>query len=186
MGVDVMRWLYADHNPVNNLNFGYNIAQDFRKRLITLWNSYSFFATYAELDGYSPAKNKVAPENLSELDRWLMARLAQLIKIAREGFDDYAPARVMKGVDDFLEVLSNWYIRRSRRRFWKSDNDQDKWSAYQTLYQALKGLILVLAPVTPFITDKIYQNLVRGLEPDAPESVHLAKYPQVEANTTKS
>jgi len=181
MGVDVMRWLYADHNPVNNLNFGYNIAQDFRKRLITLWNSYSFFATYAELDGYSPAKNKVAPENLSELDRWLMARLAQLIKIAREGFDDYAPARVMKGVDDFLEVLSNWYIRRSRRRFWKSDNDQDKWSAYQTLYQALKGLILVLAPVTPFITDKIYQNLVRGLEPDAPESVHLAKYPQVEA-----
>jgi isoleucyl-tRNA synthetase len=96
MGVDVMRWLYADHNPVNNLNFGYNVAQDFRKHLITLWNSYSFFATYAELDGYSPAKHPVAPENLSELDRWLLARLAKLIGIAREGFDEYAPARVMK------------------------------------------------------------------------------------------
>ena len=180
MGVDVMRWLYADHNPVNNLNFGYTVAQDFRKHLITLWNSYSFFATYAELDGYSPEKHPVPFQNLSELDRWLLARLAQLIRLAREGLDNYAPARVMKGIDDFLEVLSNWYIRRSRRRFWKSDNDQDKWSAYQTLYQALKGLILVLAPITPFITEEIYQNLVRNLEPDAPESIHLAKYPQIE------
>jgi len=181
MGVDVMRWLYADHNPFNNLNFGYNVAQDFRKHLITLWNSYSFFATYAELDGFSPEKHKVAPQNLSELDRWLSARLTQLIRIAREGMDDYNVARVMKGLDDFLEVLSNWYIRRSRRRFWKSANDQDKWSAYQTLYQALKGLILILAPVTPFITEKIYQNLVRELEPSAPESIHLAQYPKVEA-----
>ncbi|MCK9559833.1 MAG: isoleucine--tRNA ligase [Candidatus Marinimicrobia bacterium] len=180
MGVDVMRWLYADHNPFNNLNFGYSVAQDFRKHLITLWNSYSFFATYAELDGYSPHKHKVAPQNLSELDRWLLARLTKLIKIAREAMDEYNVARLMKGIDDFLEVLSNWYIRRSRRRFWKSANDQDKWSAYQTLYQALKGLILILAPITPFITEKIYQNLVRGLEPDAPESIHLAKYPQAD------
>jgi len=180
MGVDVMRWLYADHNPFTNLNFGYNIAQDYRKRLITLWNSYSFFATYAELDGFSPQKHQVAEENLSDLDRWLMARLVQLIRLSREALDDYNVARVMKGVDDFLEVLSNWYIRRSRRRFWKSDNDQDKWSAYQTLYKALKGLILILAPVVPFITEKIYQNLVRGLEPDAPESIHLAKFPQAE------
>jgi len=177
MGVDVMRWMYVDHNPVNNLNFGYNIAKDFRKQMITLWNSYSFFATYAELDQYSPAEHQVKYEQLSELDRWLLARLNLLIKGVRGYFDDFAPGRAMKLIDEFLEVLSNWYIRRSRRRFWKSDNDSDKWGAYQTLYTALKKLIQVLAPVIPFVTDAIYQNLVRSLEPDAPVSIHLTEYP---------
>jgi len=177
MGVDVMRWLYADHNPVNNLNFGYNIAQDFRKHVITLWNSYSFFATYAELDQFSPEKNHVEIKDLSELDRWLLARLNLLIRDARRDFDNFATQKVMSTIDEFLEVLSNWYIRRSRRRFWKSEDDKDKWAAYQTLYQALKDLILVLAPVIPFVTEAIYQNLVRGLEPLAPESIHLDKFP---------
>jgi len=177
MGVDVMRWLYADHNPVNNLNFGYHIAQDFRKHIITLWNSYSFFATYAELDHFSPEKNRVEIKDLSELDRWLLARLNLLIRDARREFDNFATQKVMATIDEFLEVLSNWYIRRSRRRFWKSEDDKDKWAAYQTLYQALKGLILVLAPVIPFVTESIYQNLVRGLEPSAPESIHLDKFP---------
>lgn len=178
IGVDVMRWLYADHNPVTNLNFGYSIAQDFRKHIITLWNSYSFFATYAALDNFSPGKNKVDKEDLSELDRWLLARLNLMIRDARKDYDDYASQKVMSTIDEFLEVLSNWYIRRSRRRFWKSEDDKDKWAAYQTLYQALKGLILVLAPVVPFVTEAIYQNLVRGLEPDAPESIHLDKFPE--------
>ncbi|HCK99755.1 MAG TPA: isoleucine--tRNA ligase, partial [Candidatus Marinimicrobia bacterium] len=177
MGVDVMRWMYADHNPVNNLNFGYNKAKDFRKQIITLWNSYSFFATYAELDNYSPDTHKVNSEQLSELDRWLIARLNLMIREVREALDDYAPGKAMKVVDGFLEVLSNWYIRRSRRRFWKSEDDSDKWGAYQTLYTALKNLIRVLAPVIPFVTDAIYQNLVRGLEGDAPVSVHLTDYP---------
>ncbi len=181
MGVDVMRWLYADHNPFNNLNFGYNVAQDFRKRLITLWNSYSFFATYAELDKFDPREHQVPYERLIELDRWLLARLHQLIQTADENYADYNVMRVMKAVDDFLEVLSNWYIRRSRRRFWKAEDDQDKWGAYSTLYQALKGLILVMAPVTPFVTEAIYQNLVRSLEPEAPESIHLCEFPR--ANT---
>ena len=177
MGVDVMRWMYVDHNPVNNLNFGYKIAKDFRKQMITLWNSYSFFATYAELDNYSPAEHEVEYDQLSELDRWLLARQNLLVREVREQFENYAPGRAMKLVDEFLEVLSNWYIRRSRRRFWKSDNDSDKWAAYQTLYTALKTLIQILAPVIPFVTDKIYQNLVRGLEPDAPISIHLSDYP---------
>ncbi|MCG2714909.1 MAG: isoleucine--tRNA ligase [Candidatus Marinimicrobia bacterium] len=177
MGVDVMRWLYVDHNPVNNLNFGYKIAKDFRKQMITLWNSYSFFATYAALDSYSPETHKVASDRLSELDRWLLARLNLLIKQIRAEFDNYAPGKAMKFVDEFLEVLSNWYIRRSRRRFWKSEDDSDKWSAYQSLYTTLKNLIRIIAPVIPFLTDAIYQNLVRALEPDAPISVHLTSYP---------
>ncbi|MCD6441775.1 MAG: isoleucine--tRNA ligase [Candidatus Marinimicrobia bacterium] len=177
MGVDVMRWMYADHNPVNNLNFGYNKAKDFRKQIITLWNSYSFFATYAELDNYSPDTHKVDGERLSELDRWLIARLNLMIREVREALDDYAPGKAMNEVDGFLEVLSNWYIRRSRRRFWKSEDDSDKWGAYQTLYIALKNLIRILAPVIPFVTDAIYQNLVRGLESGAPISIHLSDYP---------
>jgi len=177
MGVDVMRWMYVDHNPVNNLNFGYNIAKDFRKQMITLWNSYSFFATYAGLDNFTPDDHKVAYDQLSELDRWLLAHLNLLIKEVREKFDNFAPGRAMKLIDEFLEVLSNWYIRRSRRRFWKSEDDSDKWGAYQTLYQALKNLIQILAPVIPFVTDAIYQNLVRELEPDAPISIHLSEYP---------
>ncbi|MGC9365146.1 MAG: isoleucine--tRNA ligase [Fidelibacterota bacterium] len=177
MGVDVMRWMYVDHNPFTNLNFGYRIAKDFRKQLITLWNSYSFFATYAALDNYSPQEHRVDYGQLSELDRWLLAHLNLLIKEVREKFDDYAPGRAMKQVDDFLDILSNWYIRRSRRRFWKSEDDTDKWGAYQTLYTTLKSLIQILAPVIPFVTDKIYQNLVRSLEPKAPLSIHLTDYP---------
>jgi len=177
IGVDVMRWLYIDHNPINNLNFGYNIAKEFRKQMITLWNSYSFFATYAELDHYSPNVHQVDRQQLSELDRWLLSRLNLLVKRVRIEFDDYAPSRAMQAIDDFLEVLSNWYIRRSRRRFWKSEDDSDKWAAYQTLYTALKTLILILAPVVPFVTEAIYQNLVRGLENDAPMSIHLNNYP---------
>ncbi|MBN2600611.1 MAG: class I tRNA ligase family protein, partial [Candidatus Marinimicrobia bacterium] len=177
MGVDVMRWMYVDHNPVSNLNFGYALAKDVRKQMITLWNSYSFFATYAELDKYTPGDHKVDYHQLSELDRWLLARLNLLIREVRDKFDNYAPGRAMKLVDDFLEVLSNWYIRRSRRRFWKSEDDSDKWGAYQTLYTALKSLVQILAPVIPFITDAIYQNLVRSLEPDAPISIHLSEYP---------
>jgi isoleucyl-tRNA synthetase len=180
MGVDVMRWMYADHNPLTNLNFGYGAAKEIRKQLITLWNSYSFFATYAELDQFEPFKNQVSRTALSELDLWLLARLHQLFADTNSAYEDYAVHRVMKQIDDFLEDLSNWYIRRSRRRFWKSEDDQDKWGAYQTLYQTLKGLILVLAPVVPFITESIYQNLVCGLEPDAPLSIHIERFPQAD------
>lgn len=180
IGVDVMRWLYATHNPVTNLNFGYNIAREIRKQLITLWNSYCFFATYAELDKYFPEKHKINKENLSELDLWLLARLNLMYKETKVGYESYAVDKVMKSIYAFLEDLSNWYIRRSRRRFWKSENDVDKWGAYQTLYQALKGLILILAPVIPFVTEAIYQNLVRGLETDARESVHLENFPEAD------
>ncbi len=179
MGVDVMRWMYANHNPYNNLNFGYSMATETRKQLITLWNSYSFFATYAALDGFDPEKHKVNKDDLAELDRWLLATLNKLIKETRAEYDEYRADKAMKLIDVFIEDLSNWYIRRSRRRFWKSDDDKNKWAAYQTLYTALKSLIQLLAPVIPFITDYIYQNLVCNVEPDAPRSIHLTDFPKI-------
>jgi len=178
MGVDVMRWLYTSRNPFNNLNFGYNIAKNVRKKMITLWNSYSFFTTYASIDDYSPEDKRVDKEDLSKLDQWIMARLHSLFKQSEELYDDYDVYSVMQEVEDFIEDLSNWYIRRSRRRFWKSENDTDKLAAFQTLYKSLKGLIKIIAPVVPFVTEKIYQNLVKGLEKDVPESIHLTEFPE--------
>jgi len=178
MGVDVMRWLYASHNPFTNLLFGYNVANEIRRRLITIWNSYSFFTTYAEIDNFNLEDFKVDENDLSDLDRWLLARLNMLFRIARESYEEYLVHKFMGQVERFLDDLSNWYIRRSRRRFWKSEDDKDKKCAYFTLYKALKGLILVLAPIIPFTTEAIYQNLVRGVEEDAPESVHLCEFPK--------
>ncbi len=177
MGVDVMRWLYASRNPYNNLNFGYGIAKETRKQLITLWNSYSFFTTYASLDEFDPQENTVDYEYLSDLDKWMLARLHSLIKSSEQNYYDYDVYSAMQDVETFIDDLSNWYIRRSRRRFWKSESDRDKWGAFQTLYKSLKGLIKILAPVVPFVSESIYQNLVRELEPDAPESIHLCEYP---------
>ena len=178
MGVDVMRWLYASRNPYSNLNFGYGIAKEVRKQLITLWNSYSFFTTYARLDDYSPADHEVDYDDLTDLDKWMMARLHSLIKDTEQFYNEYDVYSAMQNVETFLDDLSNWYIRRSRRRFWKTENDTDKWGAFQTLYKALKGLIKILAPVVPFVTEAIYQNLVRELEPEAPQSIHLCSYPE--------
>ncbi|MBN2280911.1 MAG: isoleucine--tRNA ligase [Candidatus Marinimicrobia bacterium] len=180
MGVDVMRWMYSNHNPFTNLNFGYSIATDTRKKLITLWNSYSFFATYAELDGFDPQKHVVENKDLAELDLWLKARLNQLIREVTEDYDEYRVDKAMKEIDIFIEDLSNWYIRRSRRRFWKSDDDKNKWAAYQTLYNALTVLVQLLAPVIPFITDYIYQNLVRNVDKNAPQSIHLTEFPKAD------
>ena len=178
MGVDVMRWLYASRNPFSNLNFGYGIAKETRKQLITLWNSYSFFTTYARLDNFLPEEHQVDYEDLSDLDKWMIARLHRLIKDSEEAYNNYDVYSVMQDIETFIDDLSNWYIRRSRRRFWKSENDNDKWGAFQTLYKTLKGLIKILSPVVPFVTETIYQNLVRELESNAPESIHLCEYPE--------
>ncbi len=176
MGVDVMRWMYAVQNPENNLLFGYGAAKEIRRRLITLWNVYSFFVTYARLDQFDPSV-EVKQEDLTQLDRWITCKMDRLILTAADAYDSYRVDRFMKRVDRFLDDLSNWYVRRNRRRFWKSENDTDKNAAYFTLYTVLKRLILTLAPVIPFATERIYQNLVRGLEPDAAESIHLNSFP---------
>ncbi|MDX9780984.1 MAG: isoleucine--tRNA ligase [bacterium] len=177
MGVDVMRWMYTAHNPEYNLNFGYGPADEIRKKMLTLWNMYSFYVTYADIDRYDPTKQKVAYTKLNELDKWALAKIHAFIKEAREDYDSFRVERLMRKFEMLLEEMSNWYVRRSRRRFWKSGNDIDKMGAYYTLYNILRTMISVLAPILPFVTEDIYQNLVLSVDKKAPQSVHLQEFP---------
>ncbi|MBT3589273.1 MAG: isoleucine--tRNA ligase [Candidatus Marinimicrobia bacterium] len=178
MGVDVMRWMYANQNIETNLLFGYGPADDTRKHLITLWNTYSFFATYAAVDGFTPNPDALNENSLTHLDRWILSKLNQLVGDAREALDQYRVDLFMGKFEKFIDDLSNWYVRRNRRRFWKSEDDGDKQTAYQTLYSVLSTSIQLLAPILPFVTEKIHQNLVRNTDKDAKESVHLYDYPK--------
>jgi isoleucyl-tRNA synthetase len=181
MGVDVMRWMYTDQNPEHNLRFSYDRADEVRKQLLTLWNSYSFFVTYAALDHFNPGKPRIPLQDRPEIDRWLTSKTQQLVAATGSAYEHFQPDSVMQAVDDYLEVLSNWYIRRNRRRFWKSGEDADKLAAYATLYEALVTLIKVMAPVTPFVTDTIYRNLVCSFDSEAPASLHLCDFPEYQA-----
>ncbi len=186
MGVDVMRWLYCSHKPENDLIFGFNRGDEIRRQfLIPLWNVYSFFVTYAKLDGWEPAKEGFQPgmpegstpvsENL--LDRWVISRLNQVVAAVENSIMASDILNASQVVDAFLDDLTNWYVRRSRRRFWKSEHDADKNTAYATLYHVLVKLAKTLAPFTPFVTEVIYQNLVRGVYPQAYESIHHTDWP---------
>jgi len=177
MGADVMRWMFAKHNPVQNVNFGYGPGIEIKKILLQLWNVYSFFVTYAEIDGWRPADQKLETKGLLKLDRWLLSRMNSLIKAGEKHYDHYDLMTLVKEVEFFFEDLSNWYLRRNRKRFWKSENDADKNTAYLVLYQALVNLTKVIAPVLPFIMEELYQNLVRSVDSQAPVSVHLCDYP---------
>ena len=190
IGVDVMRWLYLNHRPENDLLFGYHRGDEVRREfLIPLWNVYSFFVTYARLDGWTPPAGSFdpdypegpAPQSANLLDQWVLGRLDQVVNLVEKGVDasDFASATL--AVNAFLDDLTNWYVRRSRRRFWKSEADADKNAAYATLYHVLVKLARTLAPFTPFVSEVMYQNLVRGVCPAAHESVHHTRWPQVEA-----
>ncbi len=180
MGVEAMRWIFARQNPSANLNFGYEQAADVKRRLSTLWNSYAFFVTYATVDGLGPEDIPAEPPAPSLLDRWIRARLAQLAAHGRDSLDGFELAGFVKAAEVFLDDLSNWYIRRSRRRFWKSQSDVDKESAYATLYHSLLGFCRLLAPVIPFLTEELYQNLAPSSCVHSKESVHLEDYPEWE------
>ncbi len=173
MGVDVMRWLYASQNPERNLFFGYSIADDVRKKIITLWNTYSFFVTYANLDGYKPNENYDVGESLTKLDRWLLSKTELFSIKANDLYKDFKVYLLMDEASVFLDELSNWYVRRNRRRFWKSENDNDKNAAYYTLHTALVKYLKIISPVAPFITDYMYQNLA-----NTSDSIHLSSYPK--------
>jgi isoleucyl-tRNA synthetase len=181
IGVDVMRWLYCTHTPSQNLNFGYHTTDDVRRAFILpLWNSYSFFITYARLDGFDPldAATQIPVNERSLLDRWIISRLNQLVAEVRERVEAWEPNIAADAIQSFVvEELSNWYIRRNRRRFWKSESDLDKAAAYHTLYECLTTLTTLMAPFIPFITEEMYQNLVRAVDSSAPESVHLCDFP---------
>jgi isoleucyl-tRNA synthetase len=196
MGVDVMRWLYCSHKPEHNLPFGYQRADEVRRQfLIPLWNVYHFFVTYANLDGWEPdhtgfvSANPEGPTPSSDnpLDAWILARLNQVTAHCTESLEQSDMHSVTLAMDAFLDDLSNWYIRRSRRRFWKSTHDLDKHTAYATLYHVLVKLCKLLAPLTPFVTEVMYQNLVRAVQPAAYDSMHHCNWPDadmVAINTT--
>ena len=183
-GVDVMRWLYLKHNPAQNLNFGWRLLDEVRRTfLLPLWNSYAFFANYARLDGFDPRQHDVPLAERTLLDRWILARLQQVIATVRDRIQDYDSMNAARAIQDFVvDDLSNWYIRRNRRRFWKTESDQDKAAAYLTLYEVLVTLAKLLAPFIPFTTELMYQNLVRRVDPQAPESVHLTDYPEADSS----
>ncbi|MGQ9708060.1 MAG: isoleucine--tRNA ligase [bacterium] len=181
MGADVMRWVFCRHNPVQNLLFGFKVGEEVKRKLLTLWNVYSFFVTYANIDSINPCRLDVTPRDLTLLDRWILSRLNSLVSHARKRLDDYDCSAVAGAVEGFIDELSTWYVRRNRRRFWKSAEDRDKAAAYYSLYTCLVTLVKLLAPFMPFLTEEIYQNLVRSCDPDAPDSVHLCRYPEPDA-----
>jgi isoleucyl-tRNA synthetase len=181
MGADVMRWLYASQPVHANLLFGYGPAEEVQRKLLTLWNTYSFFITYAALDQFDPTQAEVPARDRPPLDRWILSELQLLVRDVRTALDTYDPAAATRAVERFVDDLSNWYVRRSRRRFWRSDNDRDKAAAYLTLHEVLATLVKLLAPFLPFLSEAMYQNLVRSTDQQAPTSVHHCEYPEVDA-----
>ncbi len=179
-GADATRWyLYTASHPGESRRFsGDLVGEAVRRFLLTLWNVYSFFTTYAAVDKFHPNQIPTGWKPQSELDKWLLSELSLLVTDVDRGLEEYNPTDAGRRIQDFVDRLSNWYVRRSRRRFWRSEGDSDKLSAYATLYTCLSTLCKLMAPFTPFIADEMYQNLVRSVDPDAPESVHLAAFPQ--------
>ncbi len=180
-GADALRWyLYTASAPGNPRQFDEKQLADTSRRFLgTLWNVYSFFVMYANIDEYKPPETFAPPE--AELDRWILSELNQLIADVDACLDAYNPTEAGRKIESFVDGLSNWYVRRSRRRFWKSENDADKLSAYNTLYRCLVTLAGLLAPFTPYLAEELYQNLVRQVSPGAPESVHLTDFPVADA-----
>ena len=179
-GADALRWaLYTSTNPGNARRFSRDqVAEAVRKYLLTLWNTYSFFVTYARIDGFDPEKDYVEPEGRSLMDRWALSELQLTVRTVGERLDAYDVTAAGRAIGEFVEELSNWYVRRSRRRFWKGEDDRDKKAAHSTLYECLVTVTKLTAPFTPFIAEALYQNLVVNVGEEAPESVHLADWPE--------
>ncbi len=177
IGADTVRYLYAGAPVANDVRFGFNLGDEARRKLLSFWNIYTFFETYAKIDkpnfeGYTPDKSK-----MSVTDKWLIARTNQFIAKATAQMDDYKAYNVVKEFEVFTDDISNWYIRTNRRRFWKTGDESDKMIAYWTLFTALKSVVKVMAPIIPFMTESIWQNLVRRVMPSSELSVHLADWP---------
>jgi len=180
-GADAMRWyLYTASPPGQERRFSSDlVAEVVRNFTLTLWNTYSFFVTYANLDGWKPGGDQKV--EYSPLDQWLRSALHTLVRDVTRAYESYDVLGATRPIETFVDQLSNWYLRRSRRRFWKSESDSDKQAAYATLYEALTTLSKLLAPSMPFIAEEMYQNLVRNMDENAPISVHLADWCEYDA-----
>jgi isoleucyl-tRNA synthetase len=178
MGADAMRWQFCEQNPSQNIRFGYGPANEVKRRLLTLWHSASFLIEYANIEEFRPRWDDLGtvPANaeLRPLDRWLLARTQALVVRCEAGYAEYETPRIAYEVESFVDDLSNWYIRRSRSRFWGGDE-----TALRTLWVALAQVLRVMAPLLPFLSDHLWRNLVADACEGAPDSVHLAGWPEV-------
>jgi len=181
-GPDATRWyMITNSQPWDNLKFDAEGVDEVRRKLFgTLYNTYSFFALYANLDGFEYKEADIAPEERPEIDRWILSELNTLVKTVDEAFADYEPTRAGRAIQEFVDAnLSNWYVRLSRRRFWKGDYSTDKISAYQTLYTCLETLARLMSPIAPFFSERLYQDLNSVTHRENAESVHHAAFPKV-------
>lgn len=178
-GADAIRWYFYENSApwLPNRFHDAAVQEGQRKFMGTLWNTYAFFVLYANIDKIDVSKYSLEYDKLSVLDKWCLSRLNTLIKTVDEDLNSYKITEAAKALQEFVDELSNWYVRRSRDRFWAKETDQNKINAYMTLYTALTTVIKLVAPMIPFMTEAIYQNLVLNSEKDAPESVHLCAYP---------
>jgi isoleucyl-tRNA synthetase len=172
MGADVMRWLYCAQAPSEPLRFGYGLADDVKRRFLTFWNSVKFFVDYANIEGFAPSWSSLAPgEGLQPLDRWLVERTHAFVRTAEAAYEAFDTVTIMREWESWADDVSNWYIRRSRRRFWDGNDE----AAFRTLWYAFVQALRAIAPIMPFVSEELWRNLV----PDGPESVHLAGFPEV-------
>ncbi len=178
-GADAVRWyFYSSSAPWLPSRFSAdNVSECQRKFMGTLWNTYSFFVLYANIDKYDPSKYSLKDCKLSHMDKWILSNLNTLVDYVDKCLDTYKITESSRAIQDFADILSNWYVRRGRERYWASDMTDDKIAAYTTLYTVLVTLAKTIAPFTPFMAESIYQNLVVGFFKDAPESVHLCDFP---------
>ena len=183
-GADALRWyLFTASHPGEPRRFSDRLVQQtLRQVLLTLWNVYSFFTNYANIDEFEPSQIPEGWRPEAELDRWILAELNQLVQTVDDHLDNYNPTDAGRRIAEFIDVLSNWYVRRSRRRFWRSETDADKIGGYATLYRCLTTVARLMAPLAPFVSEQMYRNLELRYQPDAPDSVHLSAYPVADAS----
>ncbi len=178
-GADAIRWyFYSNSAPwLPNRFHGKAVVEGQRKFMGTIWNTYAFFVLYANIDNFNPLEYKLEYDKLSVMDKWMLSRLNTLIKTVDNNLENYKITETARALQEFVDDMSNWYVRRSRERFWAKGMEQDKINAYMTLYTSLVSLAKVCAPMIPFMAEEIYQNLVRSVDETAPESIHLCEFP---------
>ncbi len=179
VGADALRWYFLGRlSPDAPKRISVEIVADVVSSFInTFWNTYSFFILYARLDDVD-LNTDIPVAQRPEIDRWALALMNQTIRRCTEAMDDYDAKSAGDAIESFIDQLSNWYVRRNRRRFWKSTDPEDKRSAYLTLYQCLNAAHRLMAPFVPFLTEHVYQNLVRGADENAPLSIHMSDWPE--------